>query len=218
MMQMIRSQSLWVTRSVLLLPIALLLILLGYFGPWIPHRVSGLVITGLDLAEYVKFLPVVRSGQVAIWREGFYLPLVAVSLAASFAAFQQARWWRWPLRLLLLTIATVAALNLLPPAWDQSTFSNPEFRLQIGTMGICLGLIVFSPLTALLPRIVPIGIVSLVGIAALWFPAHGFLQILPTIRELYQQPFALGWGLYLTVIGTILLLFYHWILLWNSDS
>ncbi|MCB0079731.1 MAG: hypothetical protein KDE47_02315 [Caldilineaceae bacterium] len=55
-----------------LLPLTLLLILTGYVGPWVPHRVSGLVVTGLDLAEYVKFLPIIRSGQVSLWREGFY--------------------------------------------------------------------------------------------------------------------------------------------------
>ena len=72
---------------------------------------------GLDLGEYVKFLPSVRSGQVQLWREGFYLPLVAVSLAFSLFAYRrELRYPRW-LRLLFLAVAIVAALNLLPPAW-----------------------------------------------------------------------------------------------------
>src|SRR5690606_17869344 len=66
-----------------LLPATILLAVAGYFGPWVGHRVAGLVVMGLDLGEYVKFLTPVRAGQIALWREGFYLPLVVASLAAS---------------------------------------------------------------------------------------------------------------------------------------
>ena len=188
-----------------LLPLSALLTLVGYFGPWVPHRVAGLVITGLDLGEYVKFLPVVRSGEVTLWREGFYLPLVAVSLALTLAAFRREWRYGWPLRALLLAGAGIAALNLLPPAWDQSTFGNPAFRQQIQALALCLGAAAFSPLLALLPHRVNRLLVLGLSLAALWFPARDFLRVLPAIRELYHQPLAPGWGLYLTVIGLLLL-------------
>ncbi|NJN84002.1 MAG: hypothetical protein HC802_18155 [Caldilineaceae bacterium] len=54
-----------------LLPIAVLVALAGYFGPWVDHPVAGLVVTGLDLGEYVKFLPVILSAEIVLWREGF---------------------------------------------------------------------------------------------------------------------------------------------------
>lgn len=220
-------------RSILSLPgvvpvlpwlylLTFLVILAGYFGAWVPHRVAGLVITGLDLAEYVKFLPIVRSGQVIIWREGFYLPLVTVSLAASFVAFQPhfhgTPRVRWLLRLLLLTIATIAALNLLPPAWDQSTFTNPEFRRQIIALGAALLIMGTAPLWALLPRVLTAASVALLVVAALWFPLRDFFQVLPAIGELYQQPLLPGYGLYLTVAALLLLLLLHWIELCNLES
>ncbi len=196
-----------------LLLLALLLTLAGYFGPWVPHRVSGLVVTGLDLGEYVKFLPLVRGGQITLWRAGFYLPLVAVSLAASFAAFQphlcSRSWLCWLWRVVLLGVATVAALNLLPPAWSAPTFTNPEFRQQIGALALCLGVMVTSPLWALLPRFVTAAAVIGVSLGAIWFPLQGFFRVLPSIRDLYQQPLAPGWGVYLTVVGLVLLSAVH---------
>lgn len=189
-----------------LLPLSVLLIIAGYFGPWVPHRVAGLVVTGLDLGEYVKFLPVVRGGQVTLWREGFYLPLVAVSLTLSLAAFQPHLRYGWPLRILFLLVAGVAALNLLPPAWDQSTFRNPEFRQQIQALVICLGAAAISPLLALLPRWLSTGVILGLGVLALWFPLRDFLRVLPSIRELYHQPFAIGWGVYIMVAGLLLLI------------
>lgn len=189
-----------------LLPLGIFFILAGYFGPWVPHRVAGLVVTGLDLGEYVKFLPVVRGGQVTLWREGFYLPLVAVSLTLSLAAFRPRLRYGWPIRALLLLVAGVAALNLLPPAWDQSTLRNPEFRQQILALAVCLGAAAVSPLLALIPRWLSASIVLLLSLLALWFPLRDFLRVLPTIRELYHQPFAIGWGVYVMAAGLLLLI------------
>lgn len=189
-----------------LLPLSALLILTGYFGPWVPHRVAGLVVTGLDLGEYVKFLPTVRSGQITLWREGFYLPLVAVSLALSLAAFRPQWRYGWPMRSLLLIIAGIAALNLLPPAWGPATFTNPEFRQQIGALALCLGAAAISPFLALLPRWVGSSVVLLLSIAALWFPLRDFLRVLPTIRELYNEPLSPGWGVYVMVCGLVLMI------------
>ncbi len=195
----------------------LLLIFAGYVGPWVPHPVAGLVVTGLDLGEYVKFLPVVRGGQITLWRAGFYLPLVTISLAASLVAFQPHRiqrlksYWAasWLLRLLLLLLAIVAALNLLPPAWNQSTFTNPEFRQQIGALLLCLGIMATSPLWALLPRVLTATVVILLAVGALWFPTRDFLQVLPAIQALYQQPLSPGRGLYLMNSGLLLLIAAH---------
>jgi len=188
-----------------LLPLGALLTLAGYFGPWVAHRVAGLVVTGLDLGEYVKFLPVVRAGQVSIWRAGFYLPLVTVSLALSLAAFRPQLRYGWFVRGLLLAIASVAALNLLPPAWNEATFQNPEFRQQIGALLLCLAAAALSPLLALLPGWFSNGLIPLLSAFALWFPLRDFLSVLPAIRELYQQPLQPGWGVYLLGIGLLLL-------------
>ena len=88
-----------------LLPLGGLLTLAGYFGPWVNHRVAGLVIMGLDLGEYVKFLPAVRSEQITLWREGFYLPLIVVSLSFSLHVFRQQFHYPWWMRALLIGVA-----------------------------------------------------------------------------------------------------------------
>ena len=239
----------------LLLLVASLVTLVGYFGPWINHRAAVLVITGLDLGEYVKFLPVVEQGQVTMWREGFYLPLVTVSLALSLWAFRdggaRSGWARpattrrdepsaskdahptvdiktnalqrvlqtrrrfqsmpmmarpatWLLRLAMLTLAVIAALNLLPPAWTPGLLLDAEFRLQTAALALCLAAIAISPLLALLPRLVPLALLMILSLASLWFPISGFLRVLPNMRELYNEPLWPGWGMYVMTVGLVL--------------
>ena len=44
--------------------------LVGVWAPWIPHRAAALVLSGWDLAEFVKFVP-----GASATRELFYLPV-----------------------------------------------------------------------------------------------------------------------------------------------
>lgn len=200
------DESPWIVLVRWLLPGAGLLALAGYFGPWVPHPVAGLVVIGLDLGEYVKFLPGVRSGEVVLWREGFYLPLVTVSLAFSSAAFQPALRYRWPVRIGLLALAAVAALNLLPPAWSPAVLRAPEFRQQVLALAGCLAAVAVSPFLALLPRMVlALGLIGLSS-AALWWPVRQFLRILPGVSDLYHQALSPGWGFYLTIVGLVLMI------------
>lgn len=188
-----------------LLPVGGLLVLIGYFGPWVNHRVAGLVITGLDLGEYVKFLPVVRSGQIVLWREGFYLPLVAVSIIGSLHVFRAELSYHWSVRALWIAIACVAALNLLPPAWTPQRLATPEFRLQTLALISCLVAVGLSPFLALLPRVVPTFVALLLSLVALWFPIVNFWRVLPNIAELYHHSLQPGWGMYGMAGGLILL-------------
>lgn len=181
-----------------LLPLALLLAFAGYVGAWVDHKVAGLVITGLDLGEYVKFLAPVRRGEVMLWREGFYLPLLAVSLGASLLAFRAELRYVWPVRALLLTLAVVAALNLLPPAWTPARMMTEEFRQQALALLICLTAMAFSPLLALLPRVVTAVLVAILSLSAVIVPVRQFFVILPAVESLYNHPQTPGWGLLLS--------------------
>jgi len=189
-----------------LIPLGGLLALIGYFGPWVNHRAAGLVVTGLDLGEYVKFLPAVRGGQLMLWREGFYLPLVAVSLTFSMHAFRKPLRYPWPIRALLLALAMVAALNLLPPAWTPALLTTPEFQMQTAALVICLLAAGFSPFLALMPQPLPKIIVIGLSIGALWFPISGFLRVLPLISALYNHPLQPGWGMFGLGLGLIILI------------
>lgn len=192
------------------LPIGLLLALAGYFGPWVNHPVAGLVITGLDLGEYVKFLPVVRDGTVTIWREGFYTPLMAVSIAASLAAYRPDLAYRWWLRIALLVLAIIAALNLVPPAWTPARLLEPEFRLQTSSLILLLVSVAFSPFLALLPRLLAAAIVTILALVAISAPLQGFFQVLPAVQKLYNQPLTAAWGVWLMVIGLIIIMASYW--------
>jgi hypothetical protein len=195
-----------------LIPLALLTTLTGYFGPWVDHRVAGLVITGLDLGEYVKFLPVVRAGAVTLWRPGFYLPLVAISAAASCAAFRAELAYRWWLRVALLLMATVAALNLMPPAWTPARLLEAEFSVQTFFMVLLLLAMACAPLLALIPLRFVASLVSGLVVAGILAPIHGFFQVLPTISALYNQPITPGWGLWLTILGLALIGLAYWLI------
>ena len=187
------------------LPIAALLALAGVYGPWVNHAVAGLVITGLDLGEYVKFLPQVRSGEIVLWREGFYLPLFAVSLTLSLHAFRSEFAYHWLVRAVLVVMAGVAALNMLPPAWSPPLLVTPEFRLQTAAIAMCLGALLISPMLALLPRFAVGVICAVLAAAAIWWPVSGFVRVLESISMVYQHDLAPGWGMYTLVIGLVLL-------------
>ena len=204
--------------TVWLLPLGGLVTLAGYFGPWIDHPAAGLVVTGLDLPEYMKFLPSVRNGSLTLWRQGFYLPLVAVSLAWSLGAFRRDLGYGWLMRIVLLIGAAVTALNLLPPAWTPALLRTPEFRAQALVMAACLGVALVSPFVALLPRQVSGAIITLLATWTLWTPLRGFLRLLPDISLIYNAPQQPGWGAYLMSAGLLVLIAVGVLLCWPAQE
>lgn len=186
-----------------LLPLGVIAALAGFLGPWVAHPVAGLAILGLDLGEYVKFLPEIRSGAISLWREGFYLPLVAVSLTCSLCVFRREFAYHWLVRALLIVLAVVAALNLLPPAWTPQRMLTPEFQQQAIALGICLLAMLFSPFLALLPRWLATVLIAVLTLAALVIPAWQFVQVLPGIAALYNQPLLPGWGIFVMAMGLL---------------
>ena len=242
--QVLNSLNKW------LLPAAALCAFFGYVRPWIAHKAAGLAVLGLDLGELVKFLHPVQQGEIRLWREGFYLPLVAMSVSLSLNAFcrdssasrrreaspdgtvaeEGGPRYGWPVRIALLLLAIVTALNLLPPAWTPRLLLTPEFRLQTIAMVLCLALVALSPVAGLFqsPRTLVESLggtadgngrrgclwraawsVALVrGLllvvsagAAIYFPIAQFREVLPTLAELYGQTPEIGWGPALMVAG-----------------
>lgn len=234
----------------LLLPVAALLTLTGCFLPWIEHPAAGLVVLGLDLSELVKFLYPVQQGDIRLWREGFFLPLIAASLSLSLNAFrrdlphpdesraavqaehdaQRLQAYPWPLRVALLLIATIAALNLLPPAWTPRLLLSPEFLLQTAALFFCLLFAAASPFAALIvtpysllealgmspasaPRngrawrsarrlsLVRASALAALAAAGIYFPLAQFRWVLPALTDLYGQSLDTGWGPALLLVG-----------------
>jgi hypothetical protein len=173
--------------------------LAGYYGPWAAHRAAGLVIIGLDLAEYVKFLPQVASGQIGIQREVFYLPLVAGSVTASLLASRRClpNWFRWALAL----AAAPLALAMLPPAWSPGLLRLGEFRIQILAIGVCLALIPGIALTRYLPDWLVLVTIAFLALLAAIGPAWAFLQVRGAIAQVYRRDPPLGWGFWISLLG-----------------
>jgi len=183
------------------LVLALLLALAGYFGPWVAHKAAALVLTGQDMGEFVKFLPTVRSGQLRVVRELFYLPLLAGSLALVLTASNRRLQYSGPLRWLLPGLAIPTALSMLPPAWTPQLMMTREFRLQSAAMALCLGCIILS---WLLRRAAPVVLESITVVLALLagsFPVWQFLKVRPALDEVYGRAVTLGWGLWLMPVG-----------------
>lgn len=182
-----------------LLIVAVSIGLVGYYGPWVPNRAAGLVVLGLDLAEYVKFLPQVRSGQIAFPRELFYLPLLTASITAALLAGRRGipAW----LRLLCALMAAPLALAMLPPAWSPSALTTPEYRVQAVAIFLCLAAIPGVLVTRFLAdRPVLIATAALCLVAAA-LPAWAFFWVKPPIEGLYNHHLAVGWGFWLCLAG-----------------
>ncbi len=170
---------------------------IGYYGPWVPHKAAGLVIIGLDLAEYVKFLPDVIAGRVVLMRELFYLPLFAASVSAGLLAGRR-NLPRWS-RVLLALISLPLAAAMLPPAWSPAVLLQPEFRLQVIAILVCWLLVPAALITRYLPNRLVLIIILLLSLAAAIAPAWGFLQVHPGIEALYRRTLPPGWGF---LVGT----------------
>jgi hypothetical protein len=173
--------------SIGLLGIALVVV--GIWGAWIPHRAAALVLSGWDLAEFVKFLPGIKPV-----RELFFLPAWCAALALSLLANQPDH--GIPRRILLGGIALALAVAIFPP-YPQllKGFQTAEFRWRF-ILGLAGSLLV---LALWISRFWPgrwagglLILAALVGsVPALW----QFLSIRGAVESVYAANLGWGWGL-----------------------
>ena len=162
--------------------------------------------TGVDLAEYVKFIPAYRGGEIRLVRESFYMPLVAGSLTAGLIASRRVLplWLRWVAGLLVIPLA----LAMLPPAWSPALLMQAEFRLQVVAMAACILALGLLLVTRFLPDWLVLLLIAFLALAAAVWPATGFLQLLAPIDALYRQPVRPGWGFWLSTLGVLSVAFF----------
>jgi hypothetical protein len=170
------------------------LIVVGYFGPWIPHEAAALTVPGSELSWFAK-----SFGQVI--RELFVLPLIAAAVLLGLTA---QRFVARPLaRLGAVFLGFLVILGSIP-VYD--SLASPEYRGQLALMmigGVLVFLTLFAPR---LPRRVwgmSIVLLVLVGILpALWQFAAFHLRV----AALYDDGLGVGWGLIACVVGFVLIL------------
>jgi len=190
-----------------LLLVGLLLAAVGSsFAPWVDRSPAALLLTAPDMAEFVKFLPEVRAGSLAVQRLLFLLPLavVALSLPPVVAARRLAypRWVRW----LVLAATLPLALTLLPPVWSPPVFLSDEFQLQTVACGLSLGLVAVSPWLKGVPArwlavlLLPLSLAA--PALALW----QFFIVQEAVTRAYAGSVVPGWGAWGTVAGFVLVI------------
>jgi hypothetical protein len=164
----------------------------------------ALQLTAPGLAEFVKFLPEVRLGQIQLQRLFFLLPLflaiLALPLFVENKSLHLPFWLRWAVRLAVLPLA----LASLSPVWTPTILIAPEFRWQTLLALLAIGLAIIAPLFKSLPLNVLVIFLIVGGMAALVLPFWQFSLIQVPITDAYRQPVSLGWGWWLTVGGIVL--------------
>lgn len=198
---------------------ALLLALLGYWSPWLTHSAAALRLNGYELSEWVTFLPGVRSGDLALSRLLFLLPLVSLALLLSAVAT------RVPVRLAapplgrssvplltrpragfgaalpgttapwawaLLLTGLLCAFVILPPyPYLLTAVRDPEFQAQffVGCATL-LGVL----LVAYLPAEVKDVLQCLLGLAGFLLGLFAMLTLRPAASEVLNAPWPIGLG------------------------
>jgi hypothetical protein len=188
----------------------------GYWGPWVDHLAAALVIPGFDLAEFVKFLPEVRAGTVAVTRELFYLPAPMAGLClAMVAGWQRGRLPAWAMALLTI-LAMWLALVVAPPLdfilrFVQDAAMRAEWGRQallaVGAWPLVVAALLW---TRRLPRFVVPLCISLSAGAGATISLWQFFAVRPAIDRVYNKPVTLGWGVWLMPLGFGLVVIAAW--------
>ncbi len=194
-----------------ILPLGLVLVAVGYFGSWVPHKTAALVVTGFELAEFAKFFPQVQGGVVPVARALFYLPLVSFFvLLSALVARSCERFWRLVVSLCLATLSVswLFPYSVVESLRTRSLALDPAYAGQTALAVLGAMLILLASLAHRLPRRAWGVFVVLLALAGLVPPLWQFVLLRPLVVALYtggSGSLGLGWGLIACASGFVLL-------------
>jgi len=202
------------SKSQIVLILGLALAIVGYFGPWVDHKTAALVLTGQDMGEFVKFLPEVRAGTAPMIREFFYLPPFAAALCLILLMASKRLAYPLLVRAIMLLAVLGLAWAMLPPVWTPQLLVTAEFRKQTVAIAFCLLLLIVHPMlrhlssrwTAVALRHaqdIAMMVLALLGAGP---PLWQFLAIREAVNRAYGWPVQVGWGLWGTVLGFLIVM------------
>jgi hypothetical protein len=169
-------------------------------------------------------MPQVRSGELDVWREAFYLTLLGPAVAlvvwaagrgTRHSALRPARpriatvreamsrslhelsLARWLVRLFAL------GLTVTPSIFN--VFESGEFATQLRLCAVVAALIVLSPMIRRLPAWLRTLLLAGWFVAVALLPAREFLNLLPALADIYHHAITIGWGFYAALGGFALL-------------
>ncbi|MGW8318871.1 MAG: hypothetical protein ACWGPS_06450 [Candidatus Promineifilaceae bacterium] len=191
----------------LLLRLGFTTILLGYLLVWLPQPVVGLSFIGLEMGEWVKFVPQVRAGDMWLGRDAYYLPPITLGLMLAFwtAEWSGQRWQTWAARLLAIFVAMLSF-----PALEVVLEEGPkEWLLRLLLVGLVAIVAMSAGLLARAAgkryRELRRGLFLILGLGGAILPLWTFLAMRPAIEGLLGADFGSGPGVWLNTAGHLLI-------------
>lgn len=182
------------------------LILLGYFLVWLPQPVVGLSFIGLEIGEWAKFLPQVRSGELSADRNLFYLPPVTLGfmLAMWTSGWPNRRWQTWATRVMAVLIACLAFPSV------EVILSDPSDQWLIRLVMVFVVILativgpIFKRLGPSLMNRYTWATILILGLIGAILPTWAYLTIRPAVVDLFRGSVGIGPGLLLNIVGHLL--------------
>jgi hypothetical protein len=174
-------------------------VLTAYFLPWLPHPAAGLRLIGLEMGEWVKFLPQVRAGEIGAGRDWFYLPPVTLGLALALMSAHRpnGRWQTWAMRALALLVSLLAFPAV--QAMREESADNYLFRLQM--IGLVFLVTALSSLGRYWPPWLAWLLLTMTALVGAAVPFRVYLLMQPAISQLLATTVAIGPGVWLNLLG-----------------
>ena len=193
--------------SKIIIPIGFTTILVAYFLVWLPQPVVGLSFIGLEIGEWVKFLPQVRSGEIIATRYYFYIPPITlgIMMISWTVTWSDRRWQTWVVRGLAVAIAFLAFPSV------EALLDEPasEWLIRLILVLLVLLLAVLSPLfKRLVPNILIKGswiVILLLGLVGAIFPTWAYWVLRGPVGDLLRSDIGIGPGVWLNGAGHLLL-------------
>ena len=185
-------------RQQTILYASLTAILLAYWLVWLPGPVAGLQLIGLEMGEWVKFLPEVRAGQISTGRDLFYLPPILLGLLVALVTVGWPnRWQTWFVRLVAIAVSWLAF-----PSLDAIRFEpRSEWLLRLVLVGMVVLVAVATyglrgKIAAALPPLL-----AVIALAGAILPTWAYLAMRPAIINALARPVGFGPGFWLNGLG-----------------
>jgi hypothetical protein len=183
-------------------------ILLGYLLVWLPHDVAGLSFIGVEMGEWVKFLPQIRSGEIAANRNLFYVPPITLGLMLAFwtTYWPNIRWQTWAMRLLAVIVALLA-FPAVEAILDEGT---SEWLARVAMIAVVAVVTILVSLLSRLPQETGLAIgriaMIILALVGLTLPMWAYLAVRPVAAKLLTSEIGIGPGLWFNVIGNLMVL------------
>jgi multisubunit Na+/H+ antiporter MnhB subunit len=212
-----RSLSTFLSKQLrtLLTAIAVGLILIGFFSPWVTHNTAGLAMTGFEIGEWIKFVPEMRGEPPPLRRTDFYWSPIAAAAGLAVLAADRTRWVlrNW-LLVLLACVFSLFPFPLLEELQGLGGISASVGRLVLTGFGLALAALALwrrklaSKLRGAI-LIIPAGL-------GLVLASYAFAAAEPIVERLYNHSIDPGLaynmtrgGMFLLVVAGILYLLHQ---------